>query len=179
MTENNEETQVNATPEVFVYVPLFKNIYETSGKKFISYKPGYVHKDSPDVVKTFPVGLGVEYETVQDWDFTRQEYVKKFWTSAAVNEDKKSENAPDVYVTLNEVDTKNYTKIWLFKSSKEWKVSFTSGKPIEIAGNKYRVTLNKNTKGDKKHDMNLIFKEAQWGEVSWSESEISFENMDF
>lgn len=179
MTENTEETQVNVTPEVLVYVPLFKNIYETSGKKLVSYKPGYIPKGSPDIVKTFPIGLGIEYETVQDWDFTRQEYTKKFWTSVAVNDNKKTEKDPDVYVTLNEVDTKDYTKIGLTKTSKEWKISFTSGKPIEIAGNRYRITISKNTKEDKKHDMNLIFKESQWGEISWSETEISFESMDF
>ena len=180
MTENTEETQVNATPEVFVYVPLFKNIYENNGKKLVSYKPGYVPKDSPDVVKTFPIGLGIEYETVQDGDFTRQEYTKKFRTSVAVNDNKKSEKDYDVYVTLNEVDTKDYTKIGLTKGiNKEGKVSFSSGKPIEIAGNRYRVTLSKNTKPEKKHEMNLIFKEAQGWEASGSESEITFDAMDF
>lgn len=180
MTENTEETTVNATPEVFVYVPLFKNIYENNGKKLVSYKPGYVPKDNPDVVKTFPVWLGIEYETVQDGDFTRQEYIKKFWTSVAVNDNKKTDKDPDVYITLNEVDTKDYTKIGLTKgTNKEGKVSFSSGKPIEIAGNRYRVTLSKNTKTEKKHEMNLIFKEAQGWEASWSEAEITFDAMDF
>lgn len=175
-----EETQVNATPEVFVYVPLFKNTYETNGKKLVSYKPGCVPKDSPDTVKTFPVGLGIEYETVQDGDFTRQDYTKKFWTSVAMNDNKKTENDPDLYVTLNEVDTKDYTKIGLFRNkSPEWKVSFKWTKPVDVAGNKYWVSLTKNTKEDKKHEMNLIFKEAQGWEASGSEAEISFDSMDF
>lgn len=180
MTENTEETQVNATPEVFVYVPLFKNLYETNGKKLVSYKPGYIPKDNPNVVKTFPIGLGIEYETVQDGDFSRQEYTKKFWTSVAVNDWKKSEKDPDLYITLNEVDTKDYKKIALFKwKNKEGKTNFGADKPIEIAGNRYRVTLTKNEKTEKKHELNLIFKEAQWWDVGGSESEINFDNMDF
>lgn len=180
MTENTEETQVNATPEVFVYVPLFKNIYETNGKKLVSYKPGYVPKDSPDVVKTFPIWLGIEYETVQDGDFSRQEYTKKFRTSVAVNDNKQKENDPDLYITLNEVDTKDYKKIGMFKwKNKEGKINFGADKPVEVSGNRYRVTLTKNEKTEKKHDLNLVFKEAQGWEASGSEAEITFDAMDF
>lgn len=175
-----EETQVNAAPEIAVFVPLYRNVYETNGKKLISYKPGFKSKKEEGKIGTFPVWLGIEYETITDGDFTRQEYVKKFWTSVAVNENKKTENDPDIYVTLNEVDTKDYNKIGLFKKIKDGVISYTSGKPVDVANNKYRVNLTKNTKIDKPQDMNLVFKEAAAGEaVTWSEAEISFDEMNF
>lgn len=175
-----EETQVNAAPEIAVFVPLYKNVYETNGKKLISYKPGFKSKKEEGKIGTFPVGLGIEYETVIDGDFSRQEYARKFWTSVSVNENKKTEEDPSIFVTLNEVDTKDYIKIGLFRKIKDGVVSYTSGKPIDISSNKYWVNLSKNTKQEKPQDMNLVFKEAAAGETSiGSEADIDFGWMDF
>lgn len=170
MTE--ETLNIDAPKEVFVFVPLFKNVYESKGKKLVSYKPGYVPKgESTDVVKTFPVGLG-DYDTEQDWDFIKEVYHRKFWTSVAVNES----DEWDLVVTLNDVDQKDfYQKIYLNKNVRDWKVSFGADKPVEVAGKRYRVNLTKNIKEDKPQEMNLIFKEAgESGGWFGSEKEIDF-----
>ena len=176
--------EINATQEVMVFVPLFKNVYENAGKKFVSYKPWFVSKEWK--TGTFPVGLGAEYENTMNGDYQTQEYVHKFWLSVAMNDAKSKDTDPDIYVTLNKVDTKEYKKIGLYKTVKEGKngkdpkVSYSTAKPVEVALNNYWINLTKNTKKEKPQELNLIFKEA--GEstgIGGSEKEILFDELDF
>jgi len=169
--------EINAAQEEFVFVPLFKNEYDNAWKKLISYKPWYVKKDSNEVW-TFPVGLG-DFDEVEEGDFKKKEYHHKFWLSVAVNEANKEGEKSDLLITLNEIDTKDYKKIWLIKKSYEGKVSYSAEAPVEVGGWRYWVSLTKNTKEDKKHDLNLTFKEAKWGTITWSTKEVSFDDMDF
>lgn len=169
-----EETTINATQEPFVFVALFKNVYESKGKKLISYKPGYVPKDSKEV-KTFPVGLW-SFDTEQDGDFKKEVYHKKFWLSVVVNEDDKW----DLMISLNDVDDKSvYHKIYLNKTIKEDKVGYWVDKPVEIEWKNYWVNLTKNVKKEKPQDLNLTFKEA-WGTTGWfgSEKDVDFWELD-
>lgn len=171
-----EETTVNATQEPFVFVALYKNIFERGWKKLISYKPWYIPKGWTRAdLKTFPVWLG-NFEQVQDWDFLRDEYDQKFWCSVAVNEDDRW----DLVCQLSNVDTQEKVEIFLDKTIKDWKVSYSVEKPAEIAWKRYRVNLSKNMREDKAQDLNLTFREA-WestGGLWWTEKDISFEEED-
>lgn len=169
-----EETTVNATQEPFVFVALYKNVFERGWKKLISYKPGYIPKGcGRDALKTFPVGLW-DFDQVPDGEFLRDEYKNKYWCSVAVNED----NRGDLICSLTNTENSNdKVDVFLDKTVKDWKTSYSVAKPAEIAGKRYWVNLTKNMREDKTQDLNLTFREAwesQWGGLFGTESDISF-----
>lgn len=170
-----EETTVNATQEPFVFVALYKNIFERGWKKLISYKPWYIPKGGTrSELKTFPIGLW-NFQQVPDGDFVRDEYDEKFWCQVAVNEDSRG----DLLCTLSNVETNDRIDIFLDKTIRDGKVSYSVAKPVEIAGKRYWVNLTKNMREDKSQDLNLTFREA-WESTGWggTELDISFEDDD-
>ena len=168
-----EETTTNATQEPFVFVALYKNIFERGWKKLISYKPWYIPKGlDRDSLKTFPIGLWT-FQQVQDWDFMRDEYDNKFRCSVAVNEDDRWDL---VCQLVDTEDANNKYEVFLNRVVKDWKVSYSAPKPFPIAGKRYWVNLSKNMREDKTQDLNLTFREAWESQgAGWTEKDISFD----
>ena len=175
--EVSSDEWINAAPEETIFINLFKNVYEKDWKNFISYKAWYVKKDGSGV-GTFPVGFGrfdaVHEKTTAGKEYVRNDYDKKFWLSVSVND--KTPEKGELIVTINEVDTKEYTSFFLRKKlTQTGKVGYSIEKPIEIAGTKYRANLSQNTSKERPHLFNLIFKDAGAGTgAGGSEAEIDF-----
>lgn len=174
MTE--EITNANATQEPFVFVALYKNVFERGGKKLISYKPWYIPKGcGREALKTFPIGLW-NFNQVQDGEYLRDEYDNKYWCAVAVNDD----NRWDLIVTLdNTEDKEDRVQVFLDKTEKDWKISYSCWAPAYIAGKRYWVNLTKNMRDDKTQDLNLTFREAwefSWGWLFGAEDDISFDD---
>lgn len=175
-TTDWEET-IDAKKEETIFVNLYKNVYEKDGKSFISYKPGYQKKDNGGV-GTYPVGFG-RFHIETEGDFTKNVYERTFWLTV---ENSKEKEKGDIKITLQDTISKEYQNFYLVKNIKDGKVSYKSEKPLEIEGTRYWANLSPNTKPEKPHLMNLVFKDAGGSSFSGgTEEDITFgdEEVDF
>lgn len=147
--------EIKVPKEETIFVNLFKNTREKNGRQLISYKPGYVKKGTENEIGTYPVGFGT-FDVEKDGDYERNVYHNTFWLTVEANGDDKG----DIKITLQDTVNKEYSNYFLVKKVKDGKVSFGSDKPLEIEGKRYWANLTQNTKKDKPHLFNLIFKEA-------------------
>jgi len=167
-----EET-IEVKKEEIIFVNLFKNVFERAGKKLVSYKPWYIKKWSKGEVWTYPVGFW-SFHIETGGDYVKNVYDNVFRLTVEVNE--KTPEKGELRLTIQWVDSKEYKSFFIKKGvNKEGGIIYKTDAPIEIEGTRYRTTLTKNTKEDKPHLFNLVFKDAGGSDFAgWSEEEIDF-----